>query len=200
MENAVIERVKLIIEDKGISPRVFSKAIGFNYSTLNNYLTGRRTTIDSELIVKMLLTYDDISAEWLLREEGEMLKDGPQEVQCDECSIIRERICKLLDYVGLNPSSLSINPIIQQKLNKQINGNGALSADIIYIVLEKIPVSSAEWLLRGEGEMLKSSSIAETNEASLIEELKAENNRLKGENRVLRELNGLGERKDRSAS
>lgn len=60
---------------------------------------------------------------------------------------------------------------------------------------------SAEWLLRDEGMMLKSSlpdNIAET--SSLVEELKAEVNMLKGENRILRELNGLGERKGSSRS
>ena len=49
--------------------------------------------------------------------------------------------------------------------------------------------------------MLKSSlpdNIAET--SSLVEELKAEVNMLKGENRILRELNGLGERKGSSRS
>lgn len=189
------DRIKQYLVFKGISDYRFEKDLSLSKGYIN-----KAKNPTSDVLLKMCGIYTDISAEWLLREEGEMLKDGSQEVQCDECSIIRERICKLLEYVGLNPSSLSINPIIQQKLNKQINGNGALSADIIYIVLEKIPVSSAEWLLRGEGEMLKSSSIAETNEASLIEELKAEINRLKGENRVLRELNGLGERKDRSAS
>lgn len=52
---------------------------------------------------------------------------------------------------------------------------------------------SAEWLLRGRGEMLNSSSSVDS---SIIEELKAEINQLKGENRILREQAGLGERKE----
>ena len=52
--DTLIDRIKMIIEAKGYSPRAFAIAIGFNYSTLNNYLTGRRSTIDSELIEKAL--------------------------------------------------------------------------------------------------------------------------------------------------
>lgn len=61
---------------------------------------------------------------------------------------------------------------------------------------------SAEWLLRDEGEMLKSSlpTIFYETPSSVIDELKAEINQLKGENRILREQAGLGERKeDKSA-
>lgn len=52
---------------------------------------------------------------------------------------------------------------------------------------------SAEWLLRGEGGMLKSSSVADTSSFSDIEK---ENIALRAENKLLRELQGLGERKD----
>ncbi|WP_278758118.1 helix-turn-helix domain-containing protein, partial [Alistipes putredinis] len=71
--DTLIDRIKMIIEAKGYSPRAFAIAIGFNYSTLNNYLTGRRSTIDSELIEKALTSFDDISAEWLLRGKGDIL-------------------------------------------------------------------------------------------------------------------------------
>lgn len=69
----LINRIRLIIEYYKISSRAFSISIGFNYTTLNNYLTGRRTTIDSELIEKILNTYTDISAEWLIRGNGNMI-------------------------------------------------------------------------------------------------------------------------------
>lgn len=73
MENPIIERVKYIIEQEGTNARNFAYDIKFNYSTLNNYLIGRRSTIDCELIKKIILAYDNISAEWLLLGKGEML-------------------------------------------------------------------------------------------------------------------------------
>lgn len=74
MKLSIIERVKCIINQLGITPRSFANNIGFNNSTLNNYLTGRRTTIDSELITKIASSFEDISSEWLLRGEGDMFK------------------------------------------------------------------------------------------------------------------------------
>lgn len=73
METTIIERIRYIIEQEGESPRSFSNLIKFNYSTLNNYLTGRRNTIDSELIRRIILSFDNISAEWLLLGKGKML-------------------------------------------------------------------------------------------------------------------------------
>ena len=59
------------------------------------------------------------------------------------------------------------------------------------------PCLDIGWLLTVIGEMEK----VESSNSLLIEELKAEINMLKGENRVLREQVGLGERKgSRSAS
>lgn len=74
MENTIIERIKKIIEYKQLSSRAFAIAIDFNYTTLNNYLTGRRTSIDKDLLVKIISTYDDISSDWLLINRGSMLK------------------------------------------------------------------------------------------------------------------------------
>ena len=56
MENTIIERIKKIIEYKQLSSRAFAIAIDFNYTTLNNYLTGRRTSIDKDLLVKIIST------------------------------------------------------------------------------------------------------------------------------------------------
>ena len=69
----VIERLNKFIKYKGLTQRAFAINIGFNYSTLNNYLTGRRKTIDLELIEKVICHYKDLSAEWLIRGAGEMI-------------------------------------------------------------------------------------------------------------------------------
>lgn len=78
MENAVIERINNIIAAKNLSARSFANTVGFNYSTLNNYLTGRRETIDTDLIVKIASSFDDVSIDWLITGKGEMLKSSPE--------------------------------------------------------------------------------------------------------------------------
>ena len=75
-------------------------------------------------------------------------------------------------------------------LNKCIKGAEPLFS-LLSAILNGEPFISAEWLLRNIGEMEKSTSP----NLEIIESLKAENNMLRGENQVLREQLGLGERK-----
>jgi transcriptional regulator with XRE-family HTH domain len=75
METTIIQRIELIAKAKSLSLLKFAKVIDFNYPTLNNYTTGRRKAIDIELICKILTTFPDVSAEWLLLEIGSMFKD-----------------------------------------------------------------------------------------------------------------------------
>lgn len=97
----LIERIKKIIDEKQLSARAFSQAIGFNYTTLNNYLTGRRSTIDSELITKVLISYDDISAEWLMRGKGEMLLTSEQPTDKES-----DRMSKLIDTIAFQQDTI----------------------------------------------------------------------------------------------
>lgn len=61
-----------MIASKELSPRSFAERINFNYSTLNNYLTGRRTNINVDLVRSIISSYDDINPDWLLTGSGEM--------------------------------------------------------------------------------------------------------------------------------
>ena len=70
MEVTVIQRIKEIIDKKGVTPRSFASIINFNYSTLNNYLSGRRTSIDCLLLERIALSFDDISMDWILTGKG----------------------------------------------------------------------------------------------------------------------------------
>lgn len=114
--DTLIDRIKMIIEAKGYSPRAFAIAIGFNYSTLNNYLTGRRSTIDSELIEKALTSFDDISAEWLLRGKGQMLLS---EVTPDPNI---EQMKRLVDTIttlqGIITEQTKTNQLLTEELKK----------------------------------------------------------------------------------
>lgn len=75
----MIERIKKVISRKSKSTRDFAKIIGFNYSTLNNYVTGRRSAIDCELAEKIITSFDDIDAKWLLTGKGQMILEKTEE-------------------------------------------------------------------------------------------------------------------------
>lgn len=82
-------------------------------------------------------------------------------------------------------------------MNNQINADVQISLSTILLILEAFEDVSAEWLLRGKGAMLLSSDRglqpqqSENENNYLIDELKAELNQLKGENRILREMLNL---------
>lgn len=75
MEDSIIQRVTAVQKHKGLSPKSFAEMIGFNYSTLNNYITGRRSSIDIDLIKKILSSFDDINIEWIINGSGNMIKN-----------------------------------------------------------------------------------------------------------------------------
>lgn len=99
--------------------------------------------------------------------------------------------------------------IPQVSLNNYTRGRRKLRLEVIEAVIQAFPNISAEWLLRGEGNMIRETSPVFPSHAGqvqldegLLESLhgkirllEAENNMLKGENSVLREQVGLGSRK-----
>lgn len=79
MEDAVLQRVKSIITEKAKNATQFSREIGMNQVTLNNYLLGKRK-VSLELVMSILTTYGDVSSEWLLRGTGTM-SNGIEDVE-----------------------------------------------------------------------------------------------------------------------
>lgn len=73
-------------------------------------------------------------------------------------NIIRDRVNKLLEGIKATPNSISENSTEQRELNRQISEGKTLTVDVLSKILERIPQASTEWLLRGEGTMLKSNA------------------------------------------
>lgn len=72
MENSVNERVRTLIDYKELSDNKFAQMIGVGQKLLSNMFI-RGTEPSSKTISSILNTFQDISAEWLLRGEGDML-------------------------------------------------------------------------------------------------------------------------------
>ena len=66
------------------------------------------------------------------------------------------RISKLIESTGLNPTSFAAKIGVQQMtLWGQLNGKRKLSLDSVLAILNSYPELSAEWLMRGTGDMTK---------------------------------------------
>lgn len=70
--------------------------------------------------------------------------------------IFRSRIKIAFQQYDYSVYKLTSNETDRARINKQINRESTISAETLYIILEAFPNISAEWLMRGDGPMLKS--------------------------------------------
>jgi len=87
---SITERIKQIIEYKSISVRKFCIEIG-----VSNGFLDKVKDIGCEKVLKILKTYPDISAEWLISGEGEMLKSMKKEASNNSNSVVDKLLCRL---------------------------------------------------------------------------------------------------------
>jgi hypothetical protein len=77
MEDIITQRVNEFRQSLGLSILAFSKAININQTTLNKQLKEDGCGVQVSTLIQILDTYPDLSAEWLLRGEGDM-KNGEE--------------------------------------------------------------------------------------------------------------------------
>lgn len=73
---------------------------------------------------------------------------------------VRERILLIFSNFATNINKLSDgDTALRNRLTRQINNDAAITIDTISVVLTSFPEVSAEWLLRGKGEMILSDNL-----------------------------------------
>lgn len=80
----MVDRIKKLIEIKGLTPSAFARLIEINRSGLTHIFSGRNMP-SLDLVSKTLQAFPDISSDWLLFGQGEMFRaeevtpvDSPQ--------------------------------------------------------------------------------------------------------------------------
>lgn len=76
----IIERIKRIISDSGLSNSSFADKIGVPRSSISHILSGRNNP-SLDLIIKILRNFDDINADFLLK--GEVLPPMDKDSKSD---------------------------------------------------------------------------------------------------------------------
>lgn len=119
MESIINQRVKHICSYKSKSLRNFASMVGINNNTLIQQLNGDRA-ISLSTISAILLTFDDISAEWLLRGKGEMIKKESEASTYNE-SVLQAKIEELTEENAILRDLHVKDSIEIAKLEKQLN-------------------------------------------------------------------------------
>lgn len=70
----ILQRIMELVKSKAKSKREFAALIGLEQVTFNNYMIGKRG-LSYEVIDAILRTFPDVSAEWLMRGIGDMIKN-----------------------------------------------------------------------------------------------------------------------------
>ena len=95
----MILRIKEVIEYSGLSTRAFAIKCGLKDNTFSNQLNGVRE-VSLNTITSILLTYENISAEWLMRGKGEMLLTSEQSTGAED------RMNKLIDTITFQQDTI----------------------------------------------------------------------------------------------
>ena len=78
----------------------------------------------------------------------------------EKADAVRNRINDVLREKGLTENSVAAGvSAVQSRLNSQLSHGGKITLDTILRILDACPDVSADWLLRGTGEMYKATKI-----------------------------------------
>ena len=111
MENAVIERVNIVVRSKRVTKKALASKLGTSESLLGKKLNGS-CRMDLETIIGILELFNDIDANWLLLGRGAMCIDGRECIGKLDVRKIRQSLSQSLTEfaknVGVDRSQLSL--------------------------------------------------------------------------------------------
>ncbi len=116
----MVERIKSLISHLGVSTRAFAISCGLRQNTLSNQLNGMRD-LSLSTILAIIAAYPDVSTEWLLRGNGEMLRAELPDANADRVLKMVDTIATLQDTINAKTDTIAtLNERIKQ-LESQLN-------------------------------------------------------------------------------
>lgn len=128
MEKTVKQRVQAVLQKFGSNPTQLAKMYNLNQKTVHNQINDN-TQLSVSIILLILKTYPDISAEWLLRGTGSMIVSEKTEYAdklSDENTRDYSSIRELQDrIVALEAENNVLREMVGLQKNKQREGKSA---------------------------------------------------------------------------
>lgn len=127
----ISKRIELLISEKKLSKRAFSRSVNCTDTAINNIISGRNEP-GFKILEAILQTYDDISPDWLLTGIGDMYRQNDNKNTGEEVASIelyrdlRKQNEDLMEMLKQSQSQLNDMIQITKKLTiKSAQGNGA---------------------------------------------------------------------------
>ena len=107
----MIDRIQLILKSKNLSPSQFADEIQVQRSSISHILSGRNKP-SLDFIMKILTTYPEVNADWLIFGKGQMVKlEKSDQKNTEE---IKPNILPIEKKEEVVPEK-ETSPILQQK-------------------------------------------------------------------------------------
>ncbi|MCD6566966.1 MAG: helix-turn-helix transcriptional regulator [Bacteroidales bacterium] len=91
MENQIDKRLRLLLENEGLTSSQFAKIVGYRPSSISHILSGRNKP-GFDFIQEILKKFDTINPEWLILGHGEMYKTVDKVIENSKKSASKESI------------------------------------------------------------------------------------------------------------
>lgn len=108
-----LQRLKDVLVYSSLSVRAFAIKCGISQPTLDKQIKGLRS-ISIETLMSVLYAFPEISAEWLMRGSGDMIRKSQQN------SAELERINKLVDTIATLQDTINLKNATIASLNDRI--------------------------------------------------------------------------------
>ena len=118
----MVERIKELIAYTGLSDRAFALKCGLKQNTFSRQLNGLNE-VSTQTALSILSTFPEISAEWLLRGNGEMLLTSEQPTASNE----NDRLIKLIDTIAFQQDTINN---LQRRINELETTNKRLEVEL----------------------------------------------------------------------
>jgi len=91
MEDQIDKRLRLLLENEGLTSSKFANIVGYRPSSISHILSGRNKP-GFDFIREILKKFDTINPEWLILGSGEMYKTTDNVIDDNRESAIRDSI------------------------------------------------------------------------------------------------------------
>ena len=129
------ERLLLFLNELGLSSTKLALAIGVQASSISHILSGRNKP-SFDFITKLLNTYDELNADWLLLGKGSMIKEdittNNESKTFVQADLFSQNISKTVSKTDINSEPDINTDIINEIPDVNINFNTDIEKVVIF--------------------------------------------------------------------
>ena len=145
------DRISDLISKLHMNPNSFADNIGVKGTVIYNIIKGRRSKPSFDVLQKILIAYEAINANWLLKGEGDVWKHDDAAPELDQAyESLEKRIVSLIESLkeelGENPSVEELSELVHTLLTENMKQKEKIESlyekqdQILEVLREKLSI------------------------------------------------------------